>query len=170
MTRGVDAVSDEARNAAARATAAKSAQESAEDSIPSSSNTNLSVSPVITQLTNQYIATINPGEDGEIPGNDIGLNYGSNDRQVNLALSLQQLISNNSIEAGQVALTLSRTATQDAGVQAGRVDLAVSRTAALDAGLQVGRVDLTLSRTATQDVGINLGLPSGMSTSSDFDA
>ena len=136
MTRGVNAVSDEARNAAIRAAdaaaAAQSAQESGEDSIPSSSNTNLSVSPIITQLTNQYIATINPGEDGEIPGNDIGLDYGSNDRQVNLALSLQQLIS--------------------------------------DRSLQVGQVDLTLSRTATQDVGINLGLPSGMSTSSDFDA
>ena len=136
MTRGVNAVSDEARNAAIRAAdaaaAAQSAQESGEDSIPSSSNTNLSVSPIITQLTNQYIATINPGEDGEIPGNDIGLDYGSNDRQVNLALSLQELIS--------------------------------------DRSLQVGQVDLTLSRTATQDVGINLGLPSGMSTSSDFDA
>ena len=136
MTRGVNAVSDEARNAAIRAAdaaaaAAQSARESAEDSIPSSSNTNLSVSPIITQLTNQYIATINPGTDGEIPGSDIGLDYGSNDRQVNLALSLQQLISDR---------------------------------------LQVGRVDLTLSRTATQDVGINLGLPSGMSTSSDFDA
>ena len=115
---------------AAAAAAAQSAPE--EDSIPSSSNTNLSVSPIITQLTNQYIATINPGEDGEIPGNDIGLDYGSNDRQVNLALSLQQLIS--------------------------------------DRSLQVGQVDVTLSRTATQDVGINLGLPSGMSTSSDFDA
>ena len=134
MTRGVNAVSDEARNAAIRAAdaAAQSARESAEDSIPSSSNTNLSVSPIITQLTNQYIATINPGTDGEIPGSDIGLDYGSNDRQVNLALSLQQLIS--------------------------------------DRSLQVGQVDLTLSRTATQDVGINLGLPSGMSTSSDFDA
>tara|TARA_R100001443_G_scaffold96786_1_gene103627 strand:- start:79 stop:468 length:390 start_codon:yes stop_codon:yes gene_type:complete len=129
MTRGVDAVSDEARNAAA---VAKSAQESGEDSIPSSSNTNLSVSPIITQLTNQYIATINPGEDGEIPGNDIGLDYGSNDRQVNLALSLQQLISDSSTQPGQI--------------------------------------DITLSRTATQDVGINLGLPSNMSTSSDFDA
>ena len=137
MTRGVNAVSDEARNAAIRAAdaaaaAAQSAQESGEDSIPSSSNTNLSVSPVITQLTNQYIATINPGTDGEIPGSDIGLDYGSKDRQVNLALSLQQLIS--------------------------------------DRSLQVAQVDLTLSRTATQDVGINLGLPSGMSTSSDFDA
>ena len=132
MTRGVDAVSDEARNAAARASeAAQQEQEGAPPSVPSV-NTNLSVSPIITQLTNQYIATINPGTDGEIPGSDIGLDYGSNDRQVNLALSLQQLIS--------------------------------------DRSLQVAQVDLTLSRTATQDVGINLGLPSGMSTSSDFDA
>ena len=130
LTRGVDSTSDAARNAAALA----AAQQEQEDAVPSapSVNTNLSVSPVITQLTNQYIATINPGTDGEIPGNDIGLNYGSNDRQVNLALSLQQLIS--------------------------------------DRSLQVGQVDLNLSRTATQDVGINLGLPSGMSTSSDFDA
>ena len=130
LTRGVDSTSDAARNAAALA----AAQQEQEDAVPSapSVNTNLSVSPIITQLTNQYIATINPGTDGEIPGSDIGLDYGSKDRQVNLALSLQQLIS--------------------------------------DRSLQVGQVDLTLSRTATQDVGINLGLPSGMSTSSDFDA
>ena len=132
LTRGVDSTSDAARNAVARASEAT--QQEQEDAPPSapSVNTNLSVSPIITQLTNQYIATINPGTDGEIPGSDIGLDYGSNDRQVNLALSLQQLIS--------------------------------------DRSLQVGQVDLTLSRTATQDVGINLGLPSGMSTSSDFDA
>ena len=111
LTRGVDAVSDEARNAAARAAqAAQSSEDKSEDS--GSTSTNLSVSPVITQLTNQYIATINPGLDGEIPGNDVGL----------------------------------------------------------DRGMRTGRVNLTLSRIATQDVGINLGLPSGMSTSSDFDA
>tara|TARA_R100000697_G_scaffold120502_1_gene145828 strand:+ start:2121 stop:2483 length:363 start_codon:yes stop_codon:yes gene_type:complete len=75
-------------------------------------DTNISISPIVTLLTNQYIATINPGKDGEIPGNDIGL----------------------------------------------------------DRGMVAGRINLTLSRTSTQDVGINLGLPSGMSTSSDFDA
>ena len=113
LTRGVDAVSDEARNAAARAAeAAQSAQDKDFESAPPSVNTNLSVSPIVTVLSNQYIATIDPGLDGEIPGNDVGL----------------------------------------------------------DRGMTAGRVNLTLSRIATQDVGINLGLPSDMSTSSDFDA
>tara|TARA_B100000900_G_scaffold413329_1_gene437096 strand:+ start:1639 stop:2103 length:465 start_codon:yes stop_codon:yes gene_type:complete len=134
MTRGVDAVSDEARNAAIRAAAAAAAANQDKDleDAPPSVATNLSVSPIVTILSNQYIATINPGLDGEIPGNDIGLDYGSNDRQVDLTLSLQQLISDSSTQPGQI--------------------------------------DITLSRTATQDVGINLGLPSSMSTSSDFDA
>ena len=133
LTRGVDATSDAARNAAARlAESAQSTQDEDLESAPSSVTTNLSVSPIVTVLSNQYIATINPGLDGEIPGNDVGLDYGANDRQVNLSLSLQQLI--------------------------------------VDRSLQPGQVDLTLSRTATQDVGINLGLPSNMSTSSDFDA
>tara|TARA_R100001460_G_scaffold74365_1_gene115435 strand:+ start:1219 stop:1620 length:402 start_codon:yes stop_codon:yes gene_type:complete len=113
LTRGVNATSDAARNAAARsAESTQGTQDKDSESSGPSANTNLSVSPVITQLTNQYIATINPGLDGEIPGNDVGL----------------------------------------------------------DRGMRAGRVNLTLSRIATQDVGINLGLPSGMSTSSDFDA
>ena len=132
MTRGVDAVSDEARNAAIRAAAVVANQDRDLEDAPPSVATNLSVSPIVTILSNQYIATINPGLDGEIPGNDIGLDYGSNDRQVDLTLSLQQLISDSSTQPGQI--------------------------------------DITLSRTATQDVGINLGLPSSMSTSSDFDA
>ena len=113
LTRGVNATSDAERNAAARlAESTQGVQDKDSESSAPSANTNLSVSPVITQLTNQYIATINPGLDGEIPGNDVGL----------------------------------------------------------DRGMRAGRVSLTFSRTSTQDVGINLGLPSGMSTSSDFDA
>ena len=113
LTRGMNATSYAARNAAARsAESTQGTQDKDSESSGPSANTNLSVSPVITQLTNQYIATINPGLDGEIPGNDVGL----------------------------------------------------------DRGMRAGRVNLTLSRIATQDVGINLGLPSGMSTSSDFDA
>tara|TARA_R100001460_G_scaffold10649_4_gene25196 strand:+ start:2252 stop:2653 length:402 start_codon:yes stop_codon:yes gene_type:complete len=113
LTRGVDATSDAARNAAARAALiAQSTQDKDLEDAPPSVNTNLSVSPIVTILSNQYIATINPGLDGEIPGNDVGL----------------------------------------------------------DRGMTAGLVNLTLSRIATQDVGINLGLPSNMSTSSDFDA
>ena len=113
LTRGVDAVSDESRNNSIINSNAALAEDKSEDSGGTDSvTTNLSVSPITVLLSNQYIATIDPGTDGEIPGNDIGLNFGFNN----------------------------------------------------------GLVDLSLSRTATQDIGVNLGLPSSMSTSSDFDA